>query len=159
MRREQPFAVTEGGIDVFTAILFDPRLWLYLAVLVVFAVSSLIALLSALATLIVVEASVGTYTAYQTLRRHLTLGSARLREGVLISFEELIRPEFDDPATALQPGVPDMLQAARDPHQQRMSAPNEADAIEGTPELQPRSMNGNPLKPLNRPGKRRNKPR
>lgn len=148
----------KGGNGVLTVILNDPRLWLYLAVLVVFAVSSMVVLLSALAVLIVAAGGAGVFAVYRRLRGFSPVYADHPLGGGNFSVEDRDRSEVHHPAPALQPaGAPNLVPRTRDGRPHWVSAPNEAGIVEGASGIQPGGALQISLKPLNRRRKRRKK--
>ena len=141
-----------------TAILFDPRLWLYAAVVGVFALSALVVLVSALAVFVVIVTVIGVSAIYRKLSGFSSINAANDQERGLLLLEELALIESTDPAPERELNILQLKGSA--PHDWAYArAPNGMGMGNEISGPHPITRQRRQLKPLDRSRKSRNRSR
>lgn len=140
---------------MINAVMLDPRLWLYLAVILVSVVSAFIVLVATMMALAVAAVCISIARAIRTLHTARSLPSTYGQEADLVLLEVLTGSEPHnralEPDPALSADIPNVgVRTEKWGHLRHDLA-----LIEGTFSSQPVSPFGAPLKPSTGPRKRR----
>lgn len=137
------------------AVMLDPRLWLYLAVIVVFVVSAFIVLVTAVTVLAVVAVFISLARAIQRLHAARSLPSRYGQEADLVLFEEVTGSQPDNLAPEPDPALPAVIPHVGDRTDEWGHLRRDLALIKGTFGPQPVDPFRAPLKPFGCPRKRR----